>query len=55
MKKGRVKADGKELPMNGEIAILFEDDSLSSTEKVLLRSYLNTTITTDAIVLQPNP
>ena len=43
MKKGKVKIAGKDLPMNGEITMLFKDDTLSSTEKVLLRSYLNTT------------
>ena len=48
MKKGRLKIDGKELPMNGEIAMLFKDDTLSSTDKALLRSYLNTTSTADA-------
>ena len=50
MKKGRVKIDGKDRAMNGEIAMLFKDDTLSSTEKVLLRSYLNTTSTADARV-----
>ena len=50
MKKGRVKIDGKERPMSGEVAMLSRDDTLSSTEKVLLRSYLNTTSTADVIV-----
>ena len=50
MKKGKVKIGGKERPMSGEVAMLFREDMQSSTEKVLRRSYLNTTSTADVIV-----
>ena len=43
MKRGKVTIEGKARPMNGEVAMLFKDDTLNNTEKVLLRSYFNTT------------
>ena len=43
MKRGKVVIEGRARPMNGEVAMLFKDDTLSSTERVLLRSYFNTT------------
>ena len=43
MKSGKVVVDGRARPMNGEVALLFRDDTLNSTERVLLRSYFNTT------------
>ena len=43
MKIGNVKISGKTRPMNGEVAMLFKDDTLNSTERILLRSYFNTT------------
>jgi len=43
MKRGKVVIDGRARPMNGEVAMLFRDDSLNSTERILLRSYFNTT------------
>ena len=43
MKRGKVIIDGRARPMNGEVAMLFRDDTLNSTERILLRSYFNTT------------
>ena len=43
VQSGKVKINGKVHPINGEIAMLFRDDALNSTERVLLTSYLKTT------------
>ena len=43
MKSGKVVVDGRTRAMNGEVAMLFRDDTLNSTERILLRSYFNTT------------
>jgi hypothetical protein len=43
MSRNKVVINGKARPMNGEVAMLFKDDTLTSIEKLLLRSYFNTT------------
>ncbi len=43
MKRGVVSINGQQRPMNGEIAMIFKADNLSSSERVFLRSYFNTT------------
>ena len=43
LKSNKVLVNGRAQPINGEVAKLFKDDNLNSTERVLLRSYLNAT------------
>ena len=42
--RGSVTVHGKRIPINGDVAMLFKADDLTSTEKTLLRSYLNVTL-----------
>ena len=39
----KVTIKGETKPINGRLEILFQDDRVSSTEKLILRSYLDTT------------
>ena len=43
IQKGSITVNGKLRPMNGEIAMLFRDETLNSSERTLLTSYLKTT------------
>ena len=43
IQRGSITVNGKLRPMNGEVAMLFRDETLNSSERTLLTSYLKTT------------
>ena len=43
LQRGSIKVHGRPLPINGDVALLFRADDLTTAERVILKSYLNIT------------